>query len=153
MPGSRKWSTRKRTGRTKALNSSRKRGSRSGRSGRRGLQGIKGEYWSTKTGRLEKYDSLYELERFKALDASPLVLSWTKKHGIRIKYQLQRQRRTYIPDIVVVYVDGRKFLEEVKGKVWNRLEFLYKNSAALRYCEVKRMKFRILFKEDLAVVS
>lgn len=93
------------------------------------------------------------MERFKALDASPLVLKWTKKHGIRIKYKLQRCTRVYIPDIVVEYVDGKKYLEEVKGKIWNGLEFLYKNSAALRYCQAKRMTFRVLFKEDLGRVD
>lgn len=80
-------------------------------------------------------------------------MKWTKKHGIRIKYQLQRQRRTYLPDITVEYHDGRKFLEEVKGKIWNGLEFLFKNSAALRYCQAKRMTFRVLFKADLTRVD
>src|SRR5262245_11318446 len=110
---------------------------------------MKGTYFSTKNRRSERYDSSYELRRFVALDDSPIVRSWTKRHGLRIPYRLAKRRRRYVPDIRVEYHDGRVFLEEIKGKVWSRMEFGAKNLAALSFCVLKGMTFRILFREQL----
>jgi len=113
---------------------------------------LKGIYKSKKTKLSEWYESSYELERFKALDASPLVKFWTKSHGLRIPYRIKKRKHHYIPDILVEYRDGKKYLEEVKGFVFNRIQFGAKNIAAISYCMSKGMTFRIIFKEQLAVV-
>lgn len=106
-----------------------------------------------KTGKLEISDSSYELRRFKALDASPLVKMWTKKHGIRIPYKVGKRRHHYLPDIVVEYHDGRRYLEEVKGFVHDRMFFGAKNAAAIFYCSTVNMTFRLIFKEHLERVE
>jgi len=62
------------------------------------------------------------------------------------------KKHRYYPDILVVYCDGRKFVEEVKGRVWNRLAFGLKNLAAVSYCASHKMKYRIIFKEQLELV-
>lgn len=62
-----------------------------------------------------------------------------------------RQHR-YNPDILVEYHDGRVFLEEVKGRVFNRIVFGTKNLAALIYCSTRNMKYRVIFQEQLEVV-
>ncbi len=112
-----------------------------------------GWYTSVKTRRRERYASSYELQRMKALDASPLVKSWTKDHGIRIPYKERKRRRHYIPDFLVVLNDGRKRLEETKGYVFSKMNFARKNLAANSYCLFRGMEFRLIFREDLDVVT
>lgn len=109
-------------------------------------------YHSSKTGKTEKYDSSYELRRFIALDASPLVKTWTKKHGLKIRYKMMGRQHRYHPDILVIYHDGQKFVEEIKGKVWDRLAFGLKNLAAISHCAMYGMKYRVLFREQLELV-
>jgi hypothetical protein len=106
---------------------------------------------------VERFDSGYELRRFQALDSSPLVKTWTKRHGIRIAYKGRgkkgnRKIRHYIPDILVEYHDGRIFLEEVKGYVFDVIEFARKNHAARAYCVRRRISFRLIYKDDLEEV-
>ena len=110
---------------------------------------LRGKYRSTKTKRTEYYDSSYELRRFIALDASPLVKTWTKNHGLKIPYKTLGKKHKYIPDIVVEYHDGRKYLEEVKGFVYDKIMFGAKNIYAVSYCLTHGMKYRIIFKEQL----
>lgn len=86
------------------------------------------------------------------LDAHPLVKTWTKNHKIRIGYKEGRKRRRYIPDFLVEMVDGRKFLEETKGFVWNRMNFARKNLAAMMWCSYRGITFRIIREEDLEAV-
>ena len=112
-----------------------------------------GKYRSSKTGKLEKYDSSYELRRMQYLDAHPLVKTWTKNHKIRIRYKEGRKRRRYIPDFLVEHTTGQKYLDEVKGYVWNRLNFARKNLAANMYCTYRGITFRIIREEDLEVVA
>jgi hypothetical protein len=109
-------------------------------------------YLSKKTGKLEFHDSSYELERFKTLDESSLVKTWTKRHGIRIGYRSGRKRRKYIPDILVEYHDGRIILEEVKGYVFDKMNFARKNLAARLYCNLRNIEYRIIFRDDLKIV-
>lgn len=113
-----------------------------------------GFYTSTKTGQVEYYDSSYELRRFKVLDSSSLVKLWTKKHKIRIPYfDLTKKRiRRYIPDILVEYEDGRFFLEETKGYVFNSLNFETKCSVARVYCKSRGIEYRVIFESDLDVL-
>lgn len=89
-----------------------------------------------------------------ALDRSPIVRSWTKQHGIRIRYRLLGNRyRTYVPDILVEFNDDRRVLEEVKGKIWSPWVFEQKTLHALRYCSQRGMKFRVVFGNDLDIVT
>ena len=111
-------------------------------------------YISTKSGKEELSDSSYELRRFKALDASPLVKSWTKKHKIKIPYTLHGKRHRYIPDILIKYHDGRIVLEEVKGFVFDKAKFAAKNVAALLVTSMyENTTFRVVFGEQLEIVD
>lgn len=79
-----------------------------------GPRGLHGTYTSKKTGIIEHYDSTWELLRMNILDVDPCVLSWTKKHGIRIQYLDRGKMRNYVPDFLIQEHD-RKILEEIKG--------------------------------------
>jgi hypothetical protein len=114
---------------------------------------IHGVYKSVKTGQTEFYDSTYELRRFVALDASPLVKTWTKKHGIRISYRYKKSKKKYLPDILVEYNDGRKFLEEIKGFVYQPAKFVLKNGVAKLYCHMRRWTYRIIWEDGLEKVQ
>jgi hypothetical protein len=131
----------------KASISSKKQESNAGNSLRKGFH--HGIYKSEKTGKREYYESSYELRRFVVLDADPLIKEWTKEHKIRIKYKLYGRRRTYIPDILVTYMDGRRVLEEVKGYVFRPAEFIKKRAAAKYYCLVKGIEYKTVWKDDL----
>lgn len=82
-----------------------------------------------------------------------MVKKWTKKHGLRLRYKVRGRKHRYLPDILVEYHDGRKFLEEVKGKVWDHLAFGAKNLTAASYCLLHGMRFRIVFREQLELVD
>jgi hypothetical protein len=110
-------------------------------------------YRSTKTGKSEFAESSYELRRFRALDASPLVKYWTKSHGLKLRYRLYGKKRRYWPDILVFYHDGRVFLEEVKGHIFRQREFVKKKWAAQAYCGARRWRYRLIFEEDLERVD
>lgn len=120
-----------------------------GSSIRRGF--LRGIYTSTKTGRRETFDSSYELRRFQALDAHPLVEAWGRPK-LRIRYKYGKQKKRYHPDILVKYHDGRIFLEEIKGAVWNRYMFVMKNKAARLLCKCRGWTYRILYNKDIESV-
>ena len=110
----------------------------------------RGEYVSQKTGRTEVYDSSYELRRFKALDENKLVEDWGRpKFTIRYRLGKSRRFRNYHPDILVRYVDGKVFLEEVKGRIYNPRQFMHKNIMARAYCAERNWIYRIIYEDDL----
>jgi hypothetical protein len=113
---------------------------------------LNGIYRSTKTGNLEHYESSYELRRFQALDASPLVKTWERSKE-KIRYRMERQKRRYHPDIFVVYHDGRIFIEEVKGFVFDRRQYLKKKHMAEWLCRARGWTYRVLFEKDLERVD
>lgn len=81
------------------------------------------------------------------------MVSWTKKHRIRIPYLLKGRKKHYLPDILVEYKDGSIYLEEVKGVVFNATKFGLKNLAALGFCARQGYVFRLIFKEGLETVA
>lgn len=124
--------------------------SKYGNSLRKGF--LTGIYKSLKTGETEWYESSYELRRFKALDASPLVKAWARSKA-RIKYRLGKRNRRYHPDIWVAYHDGRVFIEEVKGHIWNKRQYIKKKLMAECWCKRKGWTYRVLFEKDIDTVS
>lgn len=100
----------------------------------------KGTYQSKKTGAIELYDSSYELKRMQELDLDPNVLSWTKKHGIRIPYTFNGCIMHYVPDFLIVCTN-EILLEEVKGFIKNADQFILKYNAGMLYCLMKEWKF------------
>jgi len=118
-------------------------------------KGAKGKYWSGKSTKpqAELYDSSYELQRFRMLDLNAGVLTWTKRHRIRLPYyDLKLKKiRLYVPDILVIMRNGTQQLEEVKGFVKDRLNFETKCAAARAYCHSRKMKFVVLYRDDLFI--
>lgn len=62
---------------------------------------------------------------------------------------MKGRRHRYHPDILVEYHDGRRFIEEVKGKVWDPMKFMMKNITAISYCSTRGLKYRVIFWEQL----
>jgi hypothetical protein len=53
----------------------------------------------------------------------------------------------------VEYKDGRIFLEEIKGRIWDHVAFGVKNLTAVSYCLNRGMRYRIIFREQLELVD
>jgi hypothetical protein len=75
-----------------------------------------GSYVSQLSGKIEYFDSSYELIAMMLLDIRSDVVSWTKKHQIRVMYKLGEKTKTYIPDFYIKTIDGKTRIEEVKGR-------------------------------------
>lgn len=86
-----------------------------------------------------------------ALDASPLVKTWARSKA-KIRYNLG-SGHNYEPDLFVVYHDGRVFLEEIKGKIWDQRKHAKKVRMAEHYCRLRGWSYRILFEADLETVE
>lgn len=78
-------------------------------------RGIKGWYHSYKMNENFYYDSFYEYIRMKMLDEDNLIVSWTKRHGIKIKYWINDVAKYYVPDFLIKTNDGKTIIEEIKG--------------------------------------
>lgn len=83
------------------------------------------------------------------LEDNKSVISYTPKHGIRIKYDVDGKRYTYIPDILVEWEDGKKVIEEIKGFIREPEKFHKKCECAEEYAIMNEMKYRVIFKENL----
>lgn len=91
----------------------------------------------------EKYDSSLEQMMMEKLDADPTVVKWMKRHGITIPWvDVQKHMRRYVPDFIVEYIDGHKFILEVKDP--SRIdsdEVKRKRKAAEIWCKRRRMEY------------
>lgn len=97
---------------------------------------------------LEYWDSSWEFEYMKELESDSSVAKWTKNHGIRISYFTEQNKfRTYNPDFLVEYTDGRIEIVEMKGgHLIKNPETKKKKEFADKWCEARGMKYRILTK-------
>ncbi|GEM_PF-1723026 len=65
----------------------------------------------------EWFDSSWELQYMDELERDPMVVRWTRHHGLRIPYRKWWGGRGYYePDFLVELVGGTKELREVKGE-------------------------------------
>lgn len=92
------------------------------------------------------YDSLLERNYMLEIEETGGVASWTKDHGIRIRYRILRLiPRTYLSDFLVTYADGSKELHETKGAeflAW--LETHAKRRAADEWCKQRGIIYRFI---------
>lgn len=97
---------------------------------------------------LEYYDSSWELEYMKELENDENVMKWTKNHGIRIPYFAPENKfRTYNPDFLVEYADGRIELVEMKGEhLVNNPVTRRKMEYAKKWCKARGIAYRIYSK-------
>ncbi len=97
---------------------------------------------------LEYYDSGWELEYMKQLEADKTVKKWTKNHAIRIPYfDHQGKWRSYQPDFLVERVDGTIELHEIKGgHLLGTPITRRKIEAAREWCKARKMELKIISK-------
>ena len=111
-----------------------------------------GMYKSVKNRSYMKYRSAYEYAFFEQLEFDPNVIKYLSE-PIEIRYvDVDLKKRTYIPDILVLYKDGRMELCEVKPTVMLRdPNVQLKAKAAIRKIKStgKNMSFRFVTENDL----
>jgi hypothetical protein len=103
-------------------------------------------YHSEKTGRWEFAASKYEAVRMLQLDADENVTAWTKDVP-RIKYD---EGKTYIPDFIIFYKQGRVVVEEIKPAVFVSLEINIKKwKAAKEKMAESNIEFRVVTENEI----
>lgn len=111
-----------------------------------------GMYKSVKNRSYMKYRSAYEYAFFEQLESDPNVIKYLSE-PIEIKYiDVGLKKRTYIPDVLVLYKDGRMELCEVKPTIMLRdTNVQLKAKAAIRKIKStgKNMSFRFVTENDL----
>ena len=90
-----------------------------------------------------KYDSLFEREYMRLLEKDAGVKEWTKDHGIKIPYKaLGIFQRTYLPDFLVTFQNGKQEVHETKGAgflFWNSTH--RKIKAGQKWCKEHNMEY------------
>jgi hypothetical protein len=84
----------------------------------------------------------------KELDLSNEVVLWTTYHKIRIPYEYGGTTRMYVPDFLIVYKNGERVLEEVKGYINNLEMHDRKVIVAENWCKKNNCKYRLNFMEE-----
>lgn len=108
-----------------------------------------GKYESTKTGRVLGYRSGLEERLYKILDQHDDVMSFYSE-PFNIDYIHRGQAHKYIPDLFIVFMDGRKEIWEVKPANQTDLE-QNKNKwkAAEEACKVRGWKFEVFTEQRI----
>lgn len=103
---------------------------------------------SVRGGAGEWYDSGWELQYMDELDRDPMVIRWTRHHGLRIPYQKWwGGNGRYEPDFLVELAGGNKELREVKGEhLLADRNTTRKLRAGDRFCRERGMTFRVVTK-------
>jgi hypothetical protein len=99
----------------------------------------------------EAYDSSLEREYMVELERDPAVKSWTKKHSIKIPYNIWGFTRHYLPDFLVEYRDGSREIHETKGLpllLW--LTTKNKAKTAEEFCKEQGYKYKMITKGSQA---
>lgn len=95
----------------------------------------------------EFYDSSWELDYMRELEADETVLKWTKNHGITIHYwDEDGKMRFYRPDFLVQTTDTLEIREIKGGHLLRNPQFQKKMRAAQEWCKARKMQYRLLSK-------
>lgn len=108
----------------------------------------KGWYFSEKMKEKFWYDSSWEYLRMQILDIDENVISWTKRHGIRIQYKDKNIIRNYIPDFLI----NGNTIEEIKGNFNNKKNLKLKIKALKKYCKIHNFKYNLVYDKDLKIL-
>lgn len=93
----------------------------------------------------EYYDSSWELDCMKELEADENVLKWTKNHGIAIPYWDEDAKlRGFKPDFLVQTKDAIEIREIKGGHLLKTERFKRKMSAAEEWCKARKIKFKVI---------
>lgn len=103
-----------------------------------------GDHKSTKTGKTLHYRSGYELATYKLLDELNEVVSYDAE-PLQIQYLFEGKTHNYIPDISVLWNDGKKSLLEIKPKTQTNLPVnKAKWAAAKNFCTGRGWDFEVM---------
>lgn len=108
----------------------------------------KGWYFSEKMKEKFWYDSTWEYLRMQILDIDNDVISWTKRHKIRISYKDNNIMRNYIPDFFI----NESIIEEIKGNFNNKKNLKIKIKALKKYCKTNNLNYNIIYYKDLKLL-
>lgn len=97
----------------------------------------------------EWFDSSWELQYMEELECDPLVMRWTRHHGLRIPYRKWwGARGFYEPDFVVELAGGDREIREVKGgHLFADKNTAKKLSAGERYCRERGMLYKVVTRQ------
>ncbi|MCX5757649.1 MAG: TnsA endonuclease N-terminal domain-containing protein, partial [Candidatus Hydrogenedentes bacterium] len=110
---------------------------------------IRGTHFSLKLLREVGFMSLYEKNAFEILDAMDSVTSYLEQ-PFTIPYMYKERKFTYVPDILVHTVDGKRHLVEVKPQAMlSSPRVQAKHLAAQTFCRQNGMSFIVLMEDDL----
>ncbi len=114
-----------------------------------GFKHKKGEYISTKTNKLCKYRSSWELKYMMMLDNNNDVIFW-EYEPFSIQYEYQNVRKNYIVDFEVYYNDKTKELIELgqKQQKFENPKNIAKISAGKEYAEKNGYTFKIVTEDN-----
>ncbi|MAE87247.1 MAG: hypothetical protein CMB80_31225 [Flammeovirgaceae bacterium] len=99
-----------------------------------------------------RHDSFIELLRMRMLDVNSSVLTWTKRHSIRISYEIDGSQKKYVPDFLILRISGEMILEEVKGYE-NERKKQAKFEALKEYCKENGLLCSIVTYSDMDKLS
>jgi hypothetical protein len=93
-----------------------------------------GSFHSDKLGRAVEYESGLELAFLQRLEDHPSVTSY-QEQPVEIEYTLADARHLYVPDVIVIFDDGRGLLVEIKAPLEMAVaRNVRKWAAAARWC-------------------
>jgi len=111
----------------------------------------KGWKKSTRGTAGEWFDSYWEVQYMDELDRDPMVLKWTRHHGLQIPYRKWwGGQGRYEPDFLVEIAGGEKEIREVKGEhLFQDANTARKLKAGEAFCRQRGMKFRVVTKSSV----
>jgi hypothetical protein len=102
-----------------------------------------GDYLSTKTGKSIHYRSGLEKKYYELLDQDDDVVAFYTEI-MRVPYYFKGEMKTYLPDLIIQFVDGHKEVWEIKPSSMTTLAINEAKWAyAVKYCEDRGIKFSI----------
>lgn len=103
----------------------------------------KGTYFSTKTNKDIYYKSSWEMKAIQFLDKSEEVHSFMYE-PFSIPYYHKNNKRHYIPDLLITYINGKQKIIEIKPSYFLNAEVnLDKFESAQKYCNDKGIVFEV----------
>lgn len=113
-----------------------------------------GAYLSNKTERQCWFRSSWELAAMQYLDKNENILSW-ESESIRIPYRYNDNKRWYVPDFIVTFVDRHREIWELKPqKFCENEKTILKSEAAKKYCAENGVEsYKLLTKEILQAMG
>lgn len=109
----------------------------------------RGYYFSEKMNEKFFFMSSYEERRMKFLDQCDMIKSFSGKHNIWIDYILDGSKHRYYPDLLVEYMNGTIYIEEIKGYYEKSEKDILKENACIEYVKNRQWKYKMLFENDL----